>query len=226
LAQSVMVSILASILSGGLLTAAELPSSPGSVIARYTAARSLDCGEVAVDIEASLPKLAKRGRLQAVRHWAPAGKPEYEMVAFEGDHTVKQQVIARYLSAELQAAELPSPAVAMSPQNYKFRYVGSIGAAPSLTYVFQITPRRKGPGLIQGELWIDVASGIAVRKAGHLVRKPSVLLRAIDVIQDTYIREGDAYLRITHLDIDMRLAGRAELTIRERPCLGVERGQP
>jgi hypothetical protein len=111
---------------------------------------------------------------------------------------------------------VPASSVAVSPSNYKFHCVCSIGAG-TLTYVYQITPRRKRVGLIQGELWIDVSTGIAVRMAGHLVKSPSVFLRRIDVVQDTDIREGLPYLRITHLDIDTRLVGRAELTIQERP---------
>ncbi len=136
----------------------------------------------------------------------------------EGDRTVKQQVIARYLSAQAQADALPSSAVAISAANYKFRYVGAIGSAESPTYVFQITPRRKRAGLIQGELWIDGASGLAVRKTGRLVKTPSVFVRRIEVVQDIDILDGAPHLRITHLEIDTRLVGRAELTIRERYC--------
>jgi hypothetical protein len=65
-------------------------------------------------------------------------------------------------------------------------------------------------------LWIDAASGRAVRKTGRLVKTPSVFLRHVDVVQDTDLQNDEPALRITHLEIDTRLAGRAELTIRER----------
>ena len=45
----------------------------------------------------------------------------------------------------------------------------------------------------------------------------SVFLRRVQVVQDTDVREGQPYLRITRLDVDTLLVGRAELTIRERP---------
>jgi len=196
---------------------------PKSVLERYAAAleqssQSLDCRAVALEIDASLPKLAQRGRLQAIRQWVRPGRSEYQAMRIEGDRTVKQQVIARYLSAQAQADALPSSAVAISAANYKFRYVGAIGSAESPTYVFQITPRRKRAGLIQGELWIDGASGLAVRKTGRLVKTPSVFVRRIEVVQDIDILDGAPHLRITHLEIDTRLVGRAELTIRERYC--------
>jgi hypothetical protein len=151
--------------------------------------------------------------LQAIRHFVPVGKPEYQVLEFEGDRTVRQQVIARYLTADAQAQTLPSASVALSPANYKFHFVGPIGAGPALTYVFQITPRKKRVGLMQGELWIDTETGVGVRQAGRLIKQPSVFLRRTEVTQDTYTRDGRPYLRITRIAVETRLIGRVELTI-------------
>jgi len=201
---------------------------PKLVLARYAAALDqnrveLDRRDVAVEIDASLPKLSQHGRLQAIRRWVFNGKPEYTSLKIEGDRTVKQQVIARYLTAEAQAESLPASELAVSPENYRFHYVGVIGPAAAPTYVFQIAPRHKRAGMIQGELWIDGASGRAVRKTGHLVKRPSVFLRRVDVVQDTDLLDSAPAMRITHLEIDTRLAGRAELTIRERFLAAQER---
>jgi len=215
--------VLLSLLLPVTVRAATPPPLAKLVLARYAAvleqsSQRLDCRKVAVEIEASLPKLARRGRFQAIRELVAPGKHEYRDLQIEGDRTVRQQVIARYLSAEAQAEALPSGSVAVSPANYKFHYVGAIGSADSLAYVFTIAPRRKRAGLIQGELWIDAASGLAIRKVGRLVKTTSVFVRRIDVVQDIYTLEEVPYLRVTHLEIDTRLAGRAELTIRERTC--------
>jgi hypothetical protein len=193
--------------------------SPESVLDRYGAAleNRKACGPVALDIEASLPKLAKRGRLQAIRHPGTTGNAEYEVVQSEGDRTVRQQVIARYLKAEAEAQAMPASAVAVSRANYKFRFVGAVGTAQNIAYVFQITPRKKRLGLIRGEVWIDAATGIAVHQSGHLVKRPSVFLRRVNVVQDTDLREGRPHVRITRLEVDTLLMGRAELTIREHP---------
>ena len=194
--------------------------APEVVIARYIAAaerNKMQGGEVVMDIDASLPKLSKRGRLQAIRRLVPFGKPEYQVLRVDGDGTVRQQVIARYLKADAQAQTLPPSSVAVSQANYKFHFVGPIGAGPKLTYVFRITPRKKRVGLMKGELWIDAATGVGTRQAGRLVKQPSVFLRRVDVTQDTDIRDGRPYVRITRLAIETRLAGRAELTITEHP---------
>jgi hypothetical protein len=202
-------------------------NSPSAVLSRYTASVEranirVEGEAVVIDIDASLPKLAKTGRLQAIRRHVPLGKPQYEVLESEGDRTVRQQVIARYLSADAQALSLPASSMAMSPANYKFRFLAAIGNDSTLTYVYRITPKKKRVGLIQGELWIDAASGVAVHQHGRLVKSPSMFLRRVDVVQDTDIREGSPYLRITRLGIETRLVGRAELTIKEHPGQSAE----
>jgi hypothetical protein len=135
----------------------------------------------------------------------------------EGDSLVKQQVIARYLTAEKEAEAMPKASVAVSPANYKFRYIGSIASPGTFVYVYQVTPKKKRAGLMEGQLWIDAATGLAVHQDGRLVKKPSVFIRRIELVRDTRLRDGTPYLKTTHLAIDTRLVGRAELTIREQP---------
>lgn len=202
---------------GGVAGAALSPS--------LTLARSLSAlnqggswDTVSVDIEAFLPKLAEHGRLRAVRRLLQPGRAEYQVLETEGDQTVKRQVIARYLTAEARAAAMPPASVAFTPANYKFRYAGSIATAGTLAYVYRITPRKKRSGLIEGELWIDAGTGLTLHQSGRLVRKPSVFLRRVEITRDTTVREGIPYARVTHLSIDTRLVGPAELTITERPC--------
>jgi hypothetical protein len=173
-------------------------------------------GETVLEIDASLPKLGKQGRMEAIRHFGPAGQLEYEVVSFEGDLTVKQQVIARYLEIEQQAYALPVSSVAITPDNYKFRYAGSIESGGNRSYIFAIKPRRRGDGLIEGHLWIDEFTGGAVHQDGRVVKRASIFIRQIRITRDSGSRAAPPYLRVTHVDIDTRLAGRAVLTIRER----------
>ncbi len=193
--------------------------NPSVVLARFVAeaSQSLPWSAATVEIEASIPRLAKQGRLTAIRRLLPLGKPQYQVVEMDGDHTVRQQVIARYLSAEVEAAALPAASVAIAPPNYRFRYRGSAGQAGTLAYIFEITPQKKRAGLIRGRLWIDAGTGLALRLTGYLVRSPSVFVRRVNVTRDTSLHDGVAYARITHVEIDTRLIGRAELTITERP---------
>ena len=73
-----------------------------------------------VEIAAALPKLKKQGKLYALRHITALGHITYEMLRFEGDGTVKSQVINRYLAAEAEAQEEPGASVAVTPENYNW----------------------------------------------------------------------------------------------------------
>src|SRR5450631_2863791 len=199
------------------------PVSGASVaFERYTAglghtARSVEWRTVTIEIEASLPGLAKQGRLLAIRRGGASDRPEYQVLHIEGDSIVKQEVIARYLTAENQAEVIPKASVAVSPANYKIHYIGSMVSAGTQVYVYQIKPRKRRAGLMEGQLWIDAGTGLAVHQGGHLVKNPSIFVRRIEIVRDTRLRDGVPYLQTTRLAIDTRLLGRAEVTIRERP---------
>jgi len=158
-----------------------------------------------------------------VRKTGDSERSEYSEIQFDGDSTVKHEVIGRYLTAEEQAESLPYSSVAVTPANYKFRYVGSVETSGTRVYVFQIAPKKKRAGLIQGQIWIDPATGIAVHQAGRFVKRPSVFIRRIEVTRDTNLRDGLPFTRVTHVAVDTRLAGRAELTITERPLQTADR---
>lgn len=170
----------------------------------------------AIELDASLPKMKTQGRLRAIRRLL-LGKPEYQVLELEGDKTVRQQVILRYLSAQIQASAIPASSIAITPVNYSFSYKGSVEMAGALAYSFTIKPRKNRDGLIKGELWLDAETGSVVRQSGYLVKNPSIFVKRVTLIRETGMRDGRAEERITHLSVDTRLIGRAELTIHERP---------
>jgi hypothetical protein len=189
--------------------------------ARSSAVASTDTGDIAIEIDASLPQTGKQGHFEAIRHRGPAGAPEYRLIGSDGDATVKRQVIARYLAAEQQAYARPAASLALTPENYKFRYEGSIEGGGTRVYIFAIKPRHRGDGLIEGQIWIDAATGAVVHQDGRLSKPASVFIRGIGMARDTAPRVDSPYLRITHIDIQTRFFGRAELTIRERPATSI-----
>jgi len=179
---------------------------------------SIDVDDVVIEIDASLPQTGKHGRFEGIRHRGPTGVPEYELMSCEGDPTVKHQVIARYLTAERQACAGPPESLALTPENYKFRYKASIELAPDRFLVFAIKPRHRTKGMIEGEIWIDAATGAVVHQEGRLTTGASLFLRRVVIVRDTGSRVDLPYFRVTRVDIETRSFGRAELTIRERPA--------
>jgi hypothetical protein len=131
-----------------------------------------------IEIEASFPKLKQSGRLYAIRRIVSARQPKYQVLEISGDSMVNQQLIVRYLQADQRAVELGNESAAITPANYKFRCVGAVQVRDDLAYAFRIIPHNKKQGLINGVLWIDGETGIAVRISGHLVKSPSMFLKA------------------------------------------------
>ena len=181
-----------------------------------------------IEVEASLPKLNKSGRLRAIRRILSAHQLEYQVMELSGDTMVKHEVIARYLSADKRSAELCTASTAITPSNYKFRYLGSVQLHDHQTYMFRIIPHKKKQGLINGILWLDGDTSIAVRLYGYLVKNPSIFVKRVNVTREIYLRDGIVEERITHLLLDTRLVGSARLVVVERPSavLGVGPGVP
>jgi hypothetical protein len=169
-----------------------------------------------VEIEASLPKLKKHGRLRALRRISRLGRITYEALHFEGDNTIKTNVIARYLAAETQAQSSEPDALAVTPANYKFKYKGLARKEDSNVQVFQVTPRHKKVGLFKGEIWIDANTYLRVRESGRLVKNPSIFLKKIEFVREYEIRDGISVPLQIHTVVETRLVGPAELTINFR----------
>jgi hypothetical protein len=211
------VRVLLSIaLLAGFLAAASAPSASDSIVENYcTATKKQDsamkAASMEVDISGAIPKLKKEGRLHALRHITALGRITYDALRFQGDDTVKKQVIARYLQAEEQAQHDPSMAV--SPDNYKFKYKGRNQMDGREVHVFEVTPKKKRQGLYRGELWVDSATYLRVQESGYLVKNPSIVLRKVHFVRTYEIRDGLSVPRQLQTVADTWLVGKTELTI-------------
>ncbi len=202
----------------GLLAGTSYSREPATVMETYTAASSaqserLRGTSMEVEIEASLPKLKKHGRLQALRRISRLGRISYEIIHFEGDKSIKGDVIARYLTADTQT-EASDGSLAITPANYKFKYKGMATNDGRTVHVFQLTPRKKRVGLFKGELWLDAETCLPVRESGRLVKLPSIFLRRIEFVRECEIHDGLVYPHSIDSVVDTRLVGKAELRVR------------
>lgn len=164
-----------------------------------------------VDISAAVPKLHKTGRLQALRRISRLGKITYDALRFEGDNTVKKELIARFLAAETGAAD--AKAIPVTPEFYKFKYKGLTEREGQQVYVFQLTPKKKSTSTFKGELWLDPETYLPVREAGRLARNPSVFIRSFDFVRTYVIQDGVAVPKQTSGVVNTRLWGKAEMKI-------------
>ena len=203
---------------GGWLLAESVAAIPEVIVENYCLATrdqelSIQNASMDVEIDASLPKLKKHGRLHALRHISALGRITYERLFFEGDGTVKNQVIARYLTAEVEAQKDQAPSLAVTPANYKFKYKGQSELQGRNAYVFQVTPKKRQVGLFKGEVWIDAATYLRVQETGYLVKNPSIFLKKVAFVRRYEIRDGISVPLQVQSVVDTRLVGKAELTI-------------
>ena len=216
----VLIAMLAQPSLGAEIMVPATPPVPAAVLQRFLLSPA-EAGAwplETMEIEASLPKLKKSGRLLAVRRFFPERPPDYQVLEIAGDSAVNRQVIVRYISADERAAGLPPLSVALTPANYKIRYAGTVQLANRLAYAFRVIPRQKREGLINGVLWLDSETGIAVRESGYLAKSPSAFLKRINLTRENELFKDTVRERITHLSVETRLVGRAQLIIVERPA--------
>jgi hypothetical protein len=176
--------------------------------ASRTQQEALRGAQMEVHIAAKVPRLAKQGELRALRSISKVGKITYRALGFSGDNFVKNEVISRYLSAEGEPRN-----IAITPENYKFKYKGSAERGGRQVEIFQLAPRRKAEGLFRGELWLDGDTGMPVREAGRLVKAGSVFLKKVEFVANYEIQDGVAIPTHFESTVDTRLVGRAQLSI-------------
>ena len=176
-----------------------------------------ESGPVALAITASVPGLNKQGCLLAIRDVGESERSEYAINELQGDSIVLARVIVPYLIAQRQAEDLPLSSVLITPRNYNFRYAGIVETGDSAAYIFRISPKKSRAGLIRGELWIDSVTGAPVLVTGQFVKTPSISTSAIHIVRELTFADGHPFARTTHMSIETRPVGRADLTIIEAP---------
>lgn len=212
------ISILALSLAASLSFAEPAPPMPESeMVSRYVEAThqqqdSLRGGTMEVDIDASVPKLQKHGKLHAIKSVSKLGKITYHLLGFSGDNSIKTEVIARYLKAEVDTSE-GGPNLAISPDNYKFKYKGVQDWNGRQAYVLHLTPRQKKVGLFKGELWLDAETYMPVREKGSFVKSPSIFLKKMEFVRDYQLADGVSVPQRMESKVETRFFGPVELNV-------------
>lgn len=160
-----------------------------------------------------LPKMQKTATLDAKRHVDRQGVVEYDTTDRQGDVTVQKYLIATYINGEMESSGKDNAKVAVTPDNYKFKYKGRRDKDGRAVFVFEINPRKKREGLFKGEIWLDSDTGLTVREAGRFVKSPSVFLKKVFFAREYTIRDGYAVPKLIQTSIETRFWGQAELDI-------------
>jgi hypothetical protein len=215
LAASVAVAVLSA--SVGWAEPSKPPVPEEEIVSRYmdasaTQQDSLRGGTEELDIDASVPQLEKHGKLHALKNITKLGKITFRVLGFSGDNTVKTEVIARYLKAEIDASQAGS-SMAVTPENYKFKYKGAEDFHGRAVYVLHVTPRQKKVGLFKGELWLDAETYMPVRESGSFVKTPSIFLKKMQFVREYELQNGVSMPQRLQSKAEVRFIGPVELNI-------------
>jgi hypothetical protein len=211
-----------SLITGGFAFAAGSPaeaSDPESeaMLAKYLSATqeqksAMRGATMTVDINAEVPKLKRRGKLQALRSISKLGKITYHALEFIGDKSIKTEVIARYLTAETSQAD-NGPDISLTSANYKFKGKGRQDYEGRQVYVFQVTPKKKQVGLFKGEIWIDTQTYMPVRESGRFVKSPSIIIKGMEFVRTYEVKDGVAVEKHLESKVETRIFGPVTMTI-------------
>jgi len=196
---------------------AKPPIPEEELVSKYVEANqqqqnALRGGTLELDIDATVPKLKKQGKLHALKNISKLGKITYHALGFGGDSMVKTEVIARYLAAEVQANQENSN-YSVTPQNYKFKYKGIENIDGRDVYVLHVTPRKKKVGFFKGDLWLDREACMPVREVGSFVKTPSIFLKNMQFVRMYDIQNGVSVPQRIEAKADVRFIGPIELKI-------------
>ena len=214
----VQLTSLVCLLTVAPLTAEPPKFDPAQILDSYlTASRGqrerLNGSVAQVSIDADVPRLHKHGRLNALRRISRIGRLTYDILRFEGDNSVKNHVIARYLSAEAQVRESGDASMAILRENYKFSYKGLREMDGRSAHQFELKPRARRKGLFKGSLWIDAKTYLPIREAGRFVKNPSVFIKSVEFRRDYRIENGLAVLDLLETTVETRVVGPAHMTV-------------
>ena len=212
------LALLAGIVSAEPAASFASPEDGYDVLQQYQSAvkrqqETLKNVSMDVTMEAAIPKLKKFGRLNALRHISNLGRITYKVLGFSGDDTVKKEVMARYMTAEVEAGLTRKDDIGITAANYNFKYKGETDRDNKRVHVFELKPKHKRVGLFKGELWVDPETFLPIRETGRLVKNPSVFIKKMEFTRDYAIRDGIAWLVHMESKTDTRIVGRAELQI-------------
>jgi len=201
--------------AGLCLFAESASTGADAIVENYCAAtrhqeQTVRAASMEVEISGSLPKLQKQGKLHALRHITALGRITYDALRFQGDNTIKKEVINRYLQQEAETTGDAS--VEVTPENYHFKFKGRQPLDGRDVYVFQVSPKTKRNKMYKGELWIDPVTYLPVREAGKLVKTP-LGVRNVTFVRRYDIQNGISVPRQLQSVTDVWFFGKAELTV-------------
>lgn len=160
------------------------------MIRKYELAKG-NSGEVTSNVVAKIDYDAQRAVQYSIQKTSGGGRGE--------------DVVKRVLDHEVSAAD--SRNVAVTEENYIFEFAGQGVFQGNSCYLLKLVPKRKDPGLIAGQAWVDQRTFHVRHITGELVKSPSWWLKSVSVEITFDNLQGRWVQSSTEASANVRLAG-------------------
>jgi len=200
---------------------ADVPSSPQDVIKAFdTTQRARETG--IAGYSATEHYTVRRngspdiGAELVARSTYSRGKgKDFQVVSRIGSGFLQSQILDRVLDheKELYAPETRSKSL-VTTDNYDMKLLPQPETVNGQEcYVIQLTPKTKGPNLLDGEVYVDRKTFTLVRLKGIPSASTGIASGRPDVLRDFQLMEG--YAMTTHADLKAKtfLAGATEINV-------------
>ena len=152
-----------------------------------------------------------KGTVLVAVHFQPPGSKTWEIKKATGSGRA-EKVVKEILQREVQYAK--DDKIAISWQDYDFRYAGSGESDRRPCHILQIIPKREDGKLLRGRIWIDRDTYLIHRFEGEPAKNPSWWIKDLK-LSTTYSDMGGMWLQNTSEGkADVRLLGPHSMTQR------------
>jgi len=142
------------------------------------------------------------------------GTKHFNVIAEDGWKSANKHVLKKMLESE---SETSTPAIRpqtrLTADNYTFTLVQSEVINDRLTYVVDVTPKRRNKYLMEGRVWIDAQDFAMVRAEGQPARNPSFWTKSVHFVQQ-YQKSGSYWFPASTLSVtEARIFGTTQVNI-------------
>jgi hypothetical protein len=150
----------------------------------------------------------------------------YQVLSQSGSGIIRKEVLGRVLDGERTATEPANRATALiTSTNYTIHEKGTEVVGGRNCIALAIAPRRVGPYLIQGDLWVDAQDYSIVQLSGVTVKSPSIFAGQTEVARQYAIIDGFPMATHATATSSSWLFGQTTIEI-EYAGYQIERAQP
>lgn len=149
-----------------------------TVTERYSVYRNQDKVHPAAEMSVKTTYVKDRGK-------------SYQVLSESGSGIIRKEVLGRLLEGERTATEPANRATALiTSANYTIHEKGAEVVGGRNCIALAIAPRRIGPYLLQGDLWVDAQDYSIVQLSGVTVKSPSIFAGQTQVARQYAIIDG------------------------------------